>query len=229
MIKFIAIDILGGRAVRLLKGDYNAVTDYGDPYERAKQWVDLGAEFLHIVDLDGAKTGTGSNLPTLTKIAKETGVKIQTGGGIRTMDAIRERLDAGVDRVILGSVCCTDPELVASAIEEFGAERIVCGIDALDGLVATHGWVETSSIDPITLGQSMYKVGVRYTVYTDISRDGMLTGVNVTASREMQDKTGLKVIASGGVKSNKDITALNRIGIYGVILGKALYEGKVTI
>ena len=229
MIKFVAIDILKGRAVRLLKGDYNTVTDYGDPVERAKLWSSLGAKYLHIVDLDGAKTGTGSNLDTIARITRETGVRVQTGGGIRTMTDIRERISVGIQRVILGTVCCTNPELVKEAVEEFGAERIVCGIDAKDGYVATQGWVESSLADPVTLGQSMYKMGVRYTVYTDISRDGMLSGVNVEASRIMQDRTKLKVIASGGVKDNDDITALIDAGLYGAILGKALYEGKVNI
>jgi len=229
MIVFPAVDILQGRAVRLLRGDYNKVTDYGTPVERALMWAEQGAEYLHIVDLNGAKTGTGSNLPIIRDIVKQTKIKVQTGGGVRTLDDIKARLDAGVERVILGTVCCRDPELVARAVSDFGGERIVCGIDAKDGKVAVEGWTQGSQIDPYELGGRMRAAGVIYTVFTDISRDGALTGVNVQACADMQSKTSLRVVASGGVSSHEDITALAAKNIYGVILGKALYEGKVDL
>lgn len=229
MILFPAVDILDGKAVRLLKGKFDKVTHYGDPVERALEWTGQGAEFLHIVDLDGAKTGVGNNLPIIQKIIKATKIKVQTGGGIRTIDDIKVRLDAGVERVILGTVCCRDPELVTKAVTLFGGEKIVCGIDAIDGKVAVEGWVEASKIDPYALGLAMKNAGVIYTVFTDISRDGALTGVNTTACRDMQQKTALQVVASGGVASYDDITNLRKLGIYGAILGKALYEGKVNL
>ena len=229
MILFPAVDILDGKAVRLLKGKFDKVTHYGDPVERALQWAGQGAEFLHIVDLNGAKTGEGSNLPIIQKIVKATKIKIQTGGGIRTLDDIKARLDIGVERVILGTVCCQNPDLVTKAVSLFGGEKIVCGIDAIDGKVAVEGWVEESKVDPFALGISMKKAGVIYTVFTDISRDGALTGVNVTACNDMQKKTALKVVASGGVANYDDIANLREKNIYGAILGKALYEGRIDL
>jgi phosphoribosylformimino-5-aminoimidazole carboxamide ribotide isomerase len=229
MLLFPAIDILNGRAVRLLRGDYAAVTDYGKPVERALKWESEGAEYLHIVDLDGAKNGSGVNLNTVREITAAVKIPVQLGGGIRTLADIKSRLAAGAARVILGTVCCREPELVKQAVQKFGAERIVAGIDAKDGRVAVAGWVEETEISPIALGKLMRESRVRYTVYTDIGRDGALTGVNTAACREMSEQTGLRCIASGGVSTLDDLRALSRENLYGAILGRAIYENRFTV
>lgn len=229
MILFPAIDILNGECVRLLHGDYDKVTKYGSPVEMAEKWVNAGAEFLHIVDLDSAKSGKNENLELIKEIAQRVSVPVQTGGGVRTLDAAEKRLSAGVKRVIFGTVCCENPEIVVAAVKEFGAERVVCGIDAKDGFVATNGWLCKSQSTPVNLGRDMAKVGVRYVVYTDIAKDGALTGVNTAACKEMADKTGLNVIASGGVATIDDIVSLKTAKMYGAILGKALYENKFSL
>ncbi len=221
MILFPAIDILQGRAVRLLRGEFTEVTDYGDPVDLALAWRDQGAEFLHIVDLDGAKGGSGVNMETVRGIVQTVKIPVQLGGGIRSLSDIADRLASGVARVILGTVCCTDPQLVREAVGRFGAEKIVAGIDAKDGKVAVKGWVEQTELSPVELGIKMRDCGIRYVVYTDIGRDGALTGVNAAACWEMAEKTGLCCIASGGVASLGDLRALNAAGIYGTILGRA--------
>lgn len=229
MILFPAIDMLGGRAVRLLRGEFDKVTDYGQPAEMAAKWRSQGAEFLHVVDLDGAKNGAQGNRDALKSIIGAVDIPVQLGGGIRTLADIEDRLNFGVARVILGTVCCKDPELVLQAVRTFGSERIVCGIDAKDGSVAVSGWAASTQIDPIELGRRMKDYGVDYVVYTDISRDGALTGVNTAACKAMAEQTGLRVIASGGVSCLSDITALDEADMYGAILGKAIYENKFSV
>ena len=229
MILFPAIDILDGKCVRLLHGEYDKVTEYGEPVVMAKKWADNGAEYLHIVDLNAAKSGAEENLSLIREIAKAVKISVQTGGGMRSLDDIEKRLSGGVARVILGTVCCEEPDTVIRAVKEFGAERIVCGIDAKDGCVATRGWLSSANVTPVNLGKEMYGAGVRYVVYTDIRNDGALSGVNVAACKEMADKTRLKVMASGGVSSAADIRALKAQRMYGAILGKALYENKLTL
>ena len=229
MILFPAIDICHGRCVRLLHGDYAAETDYGEPPAMAKQWVREGAEYLHIVDLDAAKDGNDANAACIREIAAAVSVPVQTGGGIRSLADAESRLQAGIQRVILGTACCENPEVVQAAVKEFGAERVACGIDVKDGFVATRGWLQTSGISPIRLGREMFSAGVRYVVYTDISKDGAWAGANISACKEMMDATGLHVIASGGVHAVSDITALRKTGMYGAVLGKALYEKKLTL
>jgi len=230
MLLFCAIDILNGRSVRLLHGDYNKVTDYGCPIERAKKWEADGAEFLHIVDLNGAKAGKGVNTDIIKEIVDTVKIPVQLGGGIRTMDDIENRLNStGVDRVILGSACCENPEIISKAIARFGADKIVAGIDSVDGVVKTSGWTVSSNYTAVELGLKLKEMGLKFVVLTDITRDGALTGVNVEFSSEFSVKTGLSVVASGGVASLDDIKNLKQKNLYGAILGKAIFENRFTI
>ncbi|MDR2201894.1 MAG: 1-(5-phosphoribosyl)-5-[(5-phosphoribosylamino)methylideneamino]imidazole-4-carboxamide isomerase [Clostridiales bacterium] len=230
MILFPAVDILGGRCVRLLRGGFNDVTVYGDPVETALRWESLGAEFLHVVDLDGARTGEGVNLPVVAKIARRVKIPVQLGGGVRSFDAIKHRLEqTGVSRVILGTAALNDPALVERAVSVFGADKIVGGIDAKNGFAAVNGWVETSAVTAVDLGRAMRGAGLKYAVYTDISRDGALKGANVAACIKMSGQTNLNIIASGGVSSLADITSLARAKMYGAILGKALYDNLLNL
>lgn len=229
MILFPAVDILNGKCVRLLYGDYDKVTEYGDPVCMAQKWEREGAQWLHVVDLDAAKSGSGVNLSCVRAIVSAVKIPVQTGGGVRSLADAETRLSAGAARVILGTACCETPELVQTAVRSFGAERVVCGIDARDGFVATRGWRTQSQIKAADLGRDMFACGVRYTVYTDISRDGALTGVNTEACKEMARATRLQVIASGGVSACEDIVALKKADMYGAILGKALYTQKLTL
>ncbi|MBQ7498815.1 MAG: 1-(5-phosphoribosyl)-5-[Selenomonas sp.] len=223
---FPAIDIRGGKCVRLLKGDFDQETVFSDsPAEMAAQWESQGAEFLHLVDLDGARAGKPQNLATVKAILEKVKIPVELGGGIRTLEHIEEVLNLGVRRVILGSVAVHDPALVKAACEKYG-DRVVVGIDAKDGMVAVEGWAETSNLEAPVLGKMMADAGVKTIIYTDISRDGTLSGVNVEATVEMSRRSGLEVVASGGVKSIEDIRALKayeKEGIAGAILGKSLY------
>ncbi len=227
MILFPAIDILDGRAVRLLYGKKDRVTDYGDPVDRAKQWMDCGAEFLHVVDLSGAFEGESRINGTLEKIAK-LGVPVQSGGGLRSAADVRSRLEAGAARVVLGTICCTDPDLFAALAAEYG-ERIVAGIDAKDGRLAIKGWTETSALTAEAFGRKAAGMGVRYAVFTDISKDGAMQGASVEESRKMQEKTGLSVIASGGIASMEDLMKIREAGLYGAILGRSIYTGAIDL
>lgn len=251
MILFPAIDLRRGRCVRLRQGQADQETVYGDdPAAMARRWVKEGAAWLHVVNLDGA-FGEGGTLPTGSRPGAETqsigarpinlqrlaeiraavpGTPVQFGGGVRTLDDIQTALDLGATRVVLGTVAVRQPELVVQALRRFGAARIVVGIDARDGQVATHGWQQTSAITAQALGREMRLRGVTHVVYTDIARDGMLSGVNIDATAALAAATGLQVIASGGVASVNDITRLKaREGIAGVIVGQALYTGAVSL
>lgn len=227
MILFPAIDILEGRAVRLLYGRKNQVTDYGDPVDRAKEWIDCGAEFLHVVDLSGAFDGAAHIEGTLEKIAK-LGVPVQSGGGLRSFDAVRSRLDAGAARVVLGTVACTDPALFASLVGTY-REKIVAGIDAKDGKLSIKGWTEFSDETAESFGRKAAGMGVRYAVFTDISKDGAMQGASIEPTRGLQEKTGLSVIASGGIASLNDLLRLKEAGLYGAILGRSIYTGAVNL
>ncbi len=227
MILFPAIDILEGRAVRLLYGRKNQVTDYGDPVDRAKEWIDCGAEFLHVVDLSGAFDGAAHIEGTLEKIAK-LGVPVQSGGGLRSFDAVRSRLDAGAARVVLGTVACTDPALFASLVGTY-REKIVAGIDAKDGKLSIKGWTEFSDETAESFGRKAAGMGVRYAVFTDISKDGAMQGASIEPTRDLQEKTGLSVIASGGIASLNDLLRLKEAGLYGAILGRSIYTGAVNL
>lgn len=223
-----AIDIKDGRAVRLRQGLAADVTDYGTPAEAAMDWKTQGATYLHVVDLDGAFEGKGRNLPLVAGIVRETGLPVELGGGIRTMEDIEARLTLGVARVILGTVALTDPDLVRRACARYPG-RIACGIDAKDGRVAVRGWVEASDVDPVDLALRMKDAGVLDVIYTDIRRDGMQTGPNVEATAELVRRTGLRVIGSGGVGKIQDLYDLRDAGCAGAIVGKALYNGNFTL
>lgn len=223
-----AIDIKDGRAVRLRQGLAADVTDYGTPAEAAMDWKTQGATYLHVVDLDGAFEGKGRNLPLVAEIVRETGLPVELGGGIRTMEDIEARLSLGVARVILGTVALTDPDLVHRACARYPG-RIACGIDAKDGRVAVRGWVEASDVDPVDLALRMKDAGVLDVIYTDIRRDGMQTGPNVEATAELVRRTGLRVIGSGGVGKIQDLYDLRDAGCAGAIVGKALYNGNFTL
>ncbi len=232
MIIFPAIDIRDGKCVRLEEGRFDRETIFAEnPLEAARRWVEAGTEWLHIVDLDGARAGQPVNLKVVSEIAKTFNVKIQLGGGIRTAENVREILAAGIQRVILGSVAVRSPELVQQVCAEFG-ERIVIGIDARGGEVAVDGWEKSGLMQVEDLALQMKKVGAARIIYTDISRDGMLTGVNIPATLQLAEKSGLAVIASGGVKGMEDVLALQALtkqGIEGVIIGKALYTGAISL
>ena len=226
---FPAIDIWNGQCVRLYRGDFDQVTVYGDPVEMAKKWESQGADFLHVVDLNGAYDGSDVNEETVRRLCEAVAIPVQLGGGIRTEAIAEKRLQIGVNRVILGTVCCGDVRTIAGFVKRFGAERLVAGIDCKDGRVAVKGWVETTALTGTELALRMRDVGIRTTVFTDISRDGALVGVNVEACKALTEATGLQVIASGGVSSLKDIRQLQAAGVYGAILGKALYEHKFDV
>lgn len=231
MIVFPAIDILDGRAVRLQQGRLDAVTVYNDdPVDQARQWVDGGAEWLHVVDLDGAVLGEPRNIDVVRRIVGSVDVPVQVGGGIRTMGTIRTYLDAGVERVVLGTTLVTHPELVAEACRE-SCEHIVAGIDARDGKVAIEGWREGTDHGVYELIRDLQVLGVGRVAYTDISRDGTQTGVNYGAYRALVGQVDIPVIASGGVSTLDDIRDLLTIGpqVEGVIVGRALYERSFTL
>ncbi len=224
-----AIDIRGGRAVRLLRGDPSAQTDYGDPVAAALEWKRQGAADLHVVDLDGAFTGDGMNLGALASIVTKTGLPVQTGGGIRSMADIEERLErVGVHRVILGTAAVENPALVRDACRAYPG-RIAVGIDARDGKVAIRGWKDESALDAIRFALEMRDAGVDDVIFTDIGADGTLEGPNVAQTKRLIDKTGMRVIGSGGVSCIEDLLALREAGCAGAILGKALYAGRFTL
>ena len=232
MIIFPAIDIRGGKCVRLEEGRFDRETVFAEnPLEAARRWVDAGSEWLHIVDLDGARAGQPVNLEVVKKIAETFDVKIQLGGGVRTLESVAAILSSGVQRVILGSVAVRSPELVSQVCAKYG-ERIVIGIDARNGEVAVDGWEKSGLLQADELALRMKAAGATRIIYTDISRDGMLTGVTVAATLQLADKSGLKIIASGGVRGMEDIQALQPLterGVEGVIIGKALYTGTISL
>lgn len=220
-----AIDVLDGRAVRLLYGKRDQVTDYGDPVDFAKRWADEGAEILHVVDLSGAFGEAGGFEKVLERIAR-VGVPVQSGGGLRSMADIHRRFRAGADRVVLGTVCVEHPEVLYEAVGRY-KEKIVAGIDAKDGFLAVRGWTQLADKDAFEFGCEAKALGIADAVFTDIGRDGALAGVNVAETVRMGE-TGLNIIASGGVRDLNDIRALKEQGVYGVILGRALYAGALT-
>ncbi|WP_026688339.1 1-(5-phosphoribosyl)-5-[(5-phosphoribosylamino)methylideneamino]imidazole-4-carboxamide isomerase [Alteribacter aurantiacus] len=228
-----AIDMRGGKCVRLLQGDYDKETVYGDsPFDMAKTFAEEGARWIHMVDLDGAKEGAPVNHEHVIRTAKELDARVQVGGGIRTLEAAAAYLDEGVDRVILGSSAISDPAFVQEMLRTYGGDRVVIGIDARDGYVATHGWLETSTVKAEELALELVEHGAKWFVMTDIARDGMLNGPNVDAIAHLGSTTGKQVVASGGVSSLEDLARLKERsgeGIEGAIVGKALYEGRFTL
>lgn len=233
MIIFPAIDIRGGKCVRLIKGDFNQETVFSDrPEIMAKKWQNEGGKYLHLVDLDGALAGKSQNLATVEMILKTVDIPVELGGGIRTMENIETVLDMGVSRVILGSVAVKNPQLVKDACKKYGSERIVVGIDAKDGIVAVDGWGVSGNVEAKELAKKMALGGVKHIIYTDISRDGTLSGVNAQATAEIARYSGVKVVASGGVSSIEDIKLLKQYeqdGIEGVIVGKSIYTGSLSL
>jgi phosphoribosylformimino-5-aminoimidazole carboxamide ribotide isomerase len=224
-----AIDMRGGKCVRLLQGDYSKETIYGDsPFEMAKRFVDEGAEWVHMVDLDGAKEGGRVNDQFVIAVANELGANVQIGGGIRTEEDIKYYLNNGVQRVIIGSLAVSDTQLVKSWLKKYG-DRLAIGLDAKDGYVATHGWIETSELKAVDLGVELTRAGAETFIFTDIATDGMLSGPNVEAVVELAEATGKEVIASGGVSSMEDLQLLKDKNVAGAIVGKAIYTGKVSV
>lgn len=221
-----AIDVLDGRAVRLLYGKRDQVTDYGDPVDFAKRWADEGAEILHVVDLSGAFGEAGGFEKVLERIAR-VGVPVQSGGGLRSMADIHRRFRAGADRVVLGTVCVEHPEVLYEAVQKYGA-KIVAGIDAKDGYLAVRGWTQLADKDAFEFGCEAKALGVADAVFTDVGRDGALTGVNLADTVRMGE-TGLNIIASGGIRDGSDLAALKQKGVYGAILGRSIYTGAIDL
>ncbi len=227
-----AIDLLDGKCVRLYQGDYNQASIFSDnPVEIARQWTAEGATRLHVVDLDGAKAGKSLNLSVIEAIAKAIAIPVQVGGGLRDRPGVSRLLNTGVQRAILGTVAVEKPELVTELCNEF-PEQIVVGIDARNGKVATRGWLETSEVAATDLAQRMAQQGAAAIIYTDIHRDGTLSGPNMSALRELAESIDIPVIASGGVSSLTDLLSLLSLesaGVTGVIVGRAIYTGDVSL
>ena len=230
MIIFPAIDIKDKKCVRLTQGDFDKVNVYGeDPSLMAKKWADYGAEFIHVVNLNGSRDEVGINDETLEKIATSVDIPIQVGGGIRDEKRVKELLDLGINRVIVGTMAIENKELLKELIEKYKAEKIVVSIDAKNGKVATHGWEKVSDIDSVDLCKELEQIGVKTIVYTDISKDGMLEGPNFDIYKELSQKTSLDIIASGGVTSIDDVKRLLDMNMYGAIIGKALYDNRIDL
>ena len=224
---FPAIDLHNGRAVRLYKGDYNQVTDYGNPLDMAKKWKSLGASFLHLVDLDGAKEGSSLNLHAVKEIIDNVDIKLELGGGIRTIEKIEELLNLGLDRVIIGSKAL-DLEFVKEAIKKFGSDKIVIGLDSRNMMISTHGWLDMTDINAYDFALKLKEIGVKNIIFTDISKDGTLEGINKEQTSKMVS-SGVTIIASGGAKSINDIKIAKEIGCGGIILGKSIYNGDIDL
>ncbi len=232
MIILPAIDIKDGKCVRLFKGDFSTVEQVAADYmETAKGFEAAGASWIHMVDLDGAKEGKPVNQKIYQDVAAKTNLKVEVGGGIRSLETIEQYLQSGVERVILGSAALKAPQLVKDSVEKFGSQHVAVGIDAKNGLVATEGWLEESDVDYITLTKEMMAVGVQYFIVTDISRDGTLSGVNMNLLSELVRATEGKcnIIASGGVHSIEDIRKCKELGLYGTICGKSIYKGTLDL
>jgi phosphoribosylformimino-5-aminoimidazole carboxamide ribotide isomerase len=229
MILYPAIDIRGGRCVRLIEGDFDRETAYdSDPATAARRWVEAGAEWLHVVDLDGAVEGRPVNREAVGRIRASVDVSIQLGGGLRRLTDLEEAFDAGVDRVILGTVALRDPELVNSAVARWG-DRIAVALDARDGRLATDGWLGQTDTRAVEVALRLAERPVRHFVYTDIRRDGTLSGPNLQALGELIEKVDADIIASGGIASLEDIKAVAGAGASGAIIGRALYDGRVDL
>ncbi len=229
MLIFPAIDLYDGKAVRLYKGDYANMTIYSeDPLSVAKDFEAAGATWIHMVDLEGARDGTTPNLSVVASVAQNTNLKVEIGGGIRSMETVKTYLDAGVSRVILGTAAVTNPEFLQEALTTYG-EKIAVGVDIKDGKVAIKGWLETSEDDAMTFCRKMQDMGVCTIICTDISRDGAMQGSNHQLYAEMAEKFSLQIIASGGVSSMQDIEKLHGMNLYGAIVGKAYYTGAINL
>lgn len=233
MIIYPAIDLKDGQCVRLVQGKVENKTVYSsDPAAMAASFQAQGAQWLHIVDLDGALNGQPQNLKAIKQIAGRIDIPFQVGGGMRRLEDIAAVLEIGASRVIIGTRAVTSPQFMEKILKEFGSDKIILGLDAREGMVAIEGWVEKSSLDALVFGKQMHSLGVKTAVFTDVSRDGLLQGPNLDFTRTIAEQTGLSIIASGGVSSVENIKSLREIekkGVSGVIIGKALYDGKITI
>ena len=224
-----AIDLIGGKAVRLQKGDYSKVTVYSDdPAEVAKGFAQSGAKYLHVVDLDGAKSGKADNYETIKRIISAADLSVEVGGGIRNMETVRLYAEAGVDRIILGTAALTDPDFLEDAVKEYG-EKITVGVDIKDGMVAIKGWTEISEMSCDNFCKYLEELGVKTVICTDISKDGMMSGTNLELYKELNKKFSINIIASGGVSTLDDVRALKEMNVFGAILGKALYTGAIDL
>ena len=226
---FPAIDLIGGQAVRLIKGDYGKVTVYSNtPCEVAMSFQSVGAKFIHMVDLDGAKDGSTANFETIREILSNTTLSASVGGGIRNMETVRRYVEAGVDRVIIGTAAVKDPEFLKEAVSTY-PDNIAVGVDIKDGMVAIKGWTELSEYSCFDFCEKMQKTGVKTIICTDVSKDGMMMGTHLELYAELQNRYSMKIIASGGVSTLDDVKRLSEMGLYGAILGKALYTGAIDL
>ena len=229
MLIFPAIDLLQGQAVRLYKGDYAQKTVYSDdPVSVAMNFKAAGSGQIHLVDLEGAKSGDTPNLELICRIKKETGLFCEAGGGIRNLRTMDRYLSAGIDRVILGTAAVTEEGLVEAAVARFG-EKIALGVDLKDGMVAIRGWTSKTDLDAFSFCEKMQKAGVKTMICTDISRDGAMQGTNRELYRQLSERFSMQIIASGGVSSLEDVQALRRLNLYGAIIGKAYYTGAIDL
>lgn len=229
MILLPAIDLYEKKVVRLTRGDYAQMTVYNDdPVAQAASFQEAGAQWLHTVDLEGAKDGSTPNYSVIEAICKDTSLKVEIGGGIRSLDTIQKYLDAGVERVILGTKAVTDPAFLEESLNKFGS-HIAVGVDIKDGKIAIKGWLETAQDSVEDFFTKLCKLGVSTVICTDVSKDGMLAGTNVDLYRQLSQKFALDLIASGGVSSQEDLARLKELGLYGAILGKALYTGALDL
>ncbi len=229
MIIFPAIDLYGGKAVRLYKGDYNEMTVYNDePLDVARDFEKKGAKYVHLVDLEGARDGSTPNLETVKKIAQNTSLFCEIGGGIRDMETVEKYFSVGVDRVILGTAAVKDEEFLMAAVKKYG-EKIAVGADIKDGKIAIKGWLEKSDIEAFDFCEKMQNIGVKTLICTDISKDGAMRGANHGLYRELSEKFDMQIVASGGVSSLDDVKKLSALDIYGAIIGKAYYTGAIDL
>ncbi len=226
---FPAIDLIDGCAVRLFKGDYAQKTVYSDsPADVAKSFVQAGAEYIHIVDLDGARDGSNANIETVREIVRSSGLKAEIGGGIRSREAIEKYLGLGVMRVILGTAAVTDEKFLIESVKEYG-DRVAVGVDIKDGFVAIKGWTEKSQLTCFDFCEKLQNIGVKTVICTDISKDGVMSGTNIELYKELSKRFSMDIVASGGVSSIENIKTLASMDMYGAILGKALYTGAVDL
>ncbi|MBE6604124.1 MAG: 1-(5-phosphoribosyl)-5-[(5-phosphoribosylamino)methylideneamino]imidazole-4-carboxamide isomerase [Ruminococcaceae bacterium] len=229
MLIFPAIDLYGGKAVRLFKGDYAQMTVYNDdPVAVARDFVTAGATHVHLVDLEGARDGNTPNLDTVLAIKKDCGLFCEIGGGIRSMEVVKRYMDAGLDRVILGTAAVSDPDFLREAVAAYG-DKIAVGVDIKDGFVAVKGWTEKSNENALDFCQKMQEWGVKTLICTDISRDGAMRGANHALYKTLKERFGMQIVASGGVSSMEDVCALSAMDLYGAIIGKAYYTGAIDL
>lgn len=226
---FPAIDLIDGCAVRLLRGDYNQKTVYSNnPVDVAKSFVNAGAQYIHIVDLDGARDGSNANIEVVRNIVKESGLKAEIGGGIRSMEAVEKYLNLGVMRVILGTAAVTDNDFLKKAVATYG-EKVAVGVDIKDGKVAIKGWTQLSQLDCFDFCSTLEDIGVKTVICTDISKDGVMSGTNIELYKRLSSQFGMNIVASGGVSNLENVRTLTQMNMYGAILGKALYTGSIDL